>query len=285
VEVVRPSDARSFLELAGPLFAGDEARHNLILGIAGTLERRPEVWPVFHLWVVREGERIVAAALQTEPYNLVLADPETDEALDALMTAVRDDEAPIPGIVASVPHAEAAARAWSAGTGRAWDVTLRQGVFALTRALPVDRPPGRSRVATAADRSLLLEWLRAFAFEALPRPEEEQEHAEHMLDTRFTGEDAAMWLWERDGEPVSLAAYSGPTLSGTRVGPVYTPPEHRRRGYASALVAELSAFLLGRGHRACFLYTDLANPTSNAIYERIGYERVAEAAEIRFREP
>jgi predicted GNAT family acetyltransferase len=94
-----------------------------------------------------------------------------------------------------------------------------------------------------------------------------------------------MWLWERDGEPVSLAGYTGPTLTGTRVGPVFTPAEHRRHGYASALVAELSAFLLDRGHRACFLYTDLANPTSNAIYERIGYERVAEAAEIRFRDP
>jgi hypothetical protein len=136
-----------------------------------------------------------------------------------------------------------------------------------------------------ADRPLLLEWLRAFTFEAIPRPEEDIERMEHLLDTRFIGEDAAMWLWERDGEPVSLAGYTGPTLTGTRVGPVYTPPEHRRRGYASALVAELSGFLLGRGHRACFLYTDLANPTSNAIYERIGYERVAEAAEIRFRDP
>jgi predicted GNAT family acetyltransferase len=233
---------------------------------------------------VREGERILAAALQTEPYNLVLADPETGEALDALMAAVRNDGAPIPGIVANVPHAEAAARAWSAGTGTEWDVTLRQGVFALTRVAPVDRPPGRSRVATQADRSLLLEWLRAFTFEALPRPEEDLERMDHMLDTRFTGEDAALWLWERDDEPVSLAGYSGPTLTGIRVGPVYTPPQHRRRGYASALVAELSGFLLGRGHRACFLFTNLANPTSNAVYERIGYERVAEAAEIRFRD-
>jgi predicted GNAT family acetyltransferase len=164
-------------------------------------------------------------------------------------------------------------------------VTLRQGVFRLTRVLPVDRPPGGPRAATRADRPLLLAWLRAFALEALPRPDEDIERIEHTLDTRFTGEDAALWLWERDDEPVSLAAYSGPTLTGIRIGPVFTPVEHRRRGYASALVGELSGFLLERGHRACFLYTDLANPTANAIYERIGYERVAEALEIRFRDP
>ena len=94
-------------------------------------------------------------------------------------------------------------------------------------------------------------------------------------------------LWEVDGASVSLAGWGGPTPNGIRVGPVYTPPELRGRGYATALTAEVSQRLLdGRlfvgGRRFCFLYTDLANPTSNAIYERIGYERIAEAAEIVF---
>jgi predicted GNAT family acetyltransferase len=64
---------------------------------------------------------------------------------------------------------------------------------------------------------------------------------------------------------------------------VYTPPGRRGRGYATALVAALSAELLAAGRRFCFLYTDLANPTSNRIYQRIGYERVCDSAEIRFR--
>jgi predicted GNAT family acetyltransferase len=81
---------------------------------------------------------------------------------------------------------------------------------------------------------------------------------------------------------VSLAGFSGPTTTGIRIGPVYTPREHRGRGYATALVAELSTAMLARGYRACFLYTDLSNPISNAIYERIGYQRVADAVEIRF---
>jgi predicted GNAT family acetyltransferase len=82
-----------------------------------------------------------------------------------------------------------------------------------------------------------------------------------------------------------MTGYGGPTPGGIRIGPVYTPPEHRRRGYATILVAELSRWLLGRGHRACFLYTDLANPTSNSIYGKIGYRRVCDSAEVWFAQP
>ncbi len=106
---------------------------------------------------------------------------------------------------------------------------------------------------------------------------------ERTLESRFGIESAGFWLWEDGGQPVSLAGFSGPTPTGIRIGPVYTPPELRRRGYATTLVADLSAWLLERGHRACFLYTDLANPTSNRIYVEIGYERVCDAMEFVFR--
>jgi predicted GNAT family acetyltransferase len=284
MEVIRPPDAQAFLELARELLERDEARHNLLLGIAGALVRDPDAFPVVHLWVVQDRGRRVAAALQTEPHNLVLADPESDEALDALLRAVHEDRAPIPGILASVPFAEAAARRWGSLAGLDWETQLRQGVFALTAVHEVPRPSGRARPATPDDRDLLVAWLTTFALEALPRPDEEIARIETTIDGRLGEPTAELWLWEVDDEPVSLASSWGPTLTGIRVGPVYTPPEHRRRGYATALVADLSRFLLGRGYRVCFLLTDLSNPTSNAIYERIGYERVAEAAEIRFRD-
>jgi hypothetical protein len=156
-------------------------------------------------------------------------------------------------------------------------------VFALTSVRDVPRPAGQARTAGQDDRGLLLDWLTAFALEALSRPDDEIERTKRTLDRRISGADGGIWLWDVGGTSVSLAGFPGPALAGARVGPVYTPPEHRRRGYATALVADLSRFLLGQGHRACFLYTDLSNPTSNAIYERIGYERVAEAAEISFR--
>jgi predicted GNAT family acetyltransferase len=108
-----------------------------------------------------------------------------------------------------------------------------------------------------------------------------------MIDHRLASNVSGIMLWEDEGEPVSFAGWGGRTPNGIRVGPVYTPPELRGRGYATALTAELSQRLLdGRlfdgGRQFCFLYTDLANPTSNAIYERIGYRRVAESAEVLF---
>ena len=89
-------------------------------------------------------------------------------------------------------------------------------------------------------------------------------------------------LWEDGGEAVSVSGWGGPTPNGIRIGPVYTPPALRGRGYATALVAELSQALLDEGRSFCFLFTDLANPTSNAIYERIGYVRVCESAMVAF---
>jgi GNAT superfamily N-acetyltransferase len=282
VETVRPADARAFLELAGPLLAGDpivEARNNLILGIAGTLIDRPETYPTSHLWIVLDGGP-VAAALVTPPFNLVLADPVNDDALGALLDAVREDGAPVPGIVGNVPHVHAAVEAWVAATGTRARPVRSQGVHALTRVHELPRAPGRSRAATRADRDLLVSWFVAFNAEALPEQGLDPETLRRMVDSRLTSEDAGLWFWE-ERKPVSLAGYGGRTPSGVRVGPVYTPPEHRRRGYATSLVAELSVWLLRR-HRACFLHTDLANATSNRIYAGIGYERVCDSVEFRF---
>jgi hypothetical protein len=155
-------------------------------------------------------------------------------------------------------------------------------VYALRAVEPVTRAPGGARTATREDRALLLAWLHAFADEATAGPAGEPGLLERMLDARLGADDAGYWLWEDDGAPVSMTGYGGPTPGGIRVGPVYTPPEHRRHGYATTLVAELSRWLLGRGHRACYLYTDLSNPTSNAIYGTIGYRRVCDSADVRF---
>jgi uncharacterized protein len=285
MHVVRPSDPRAFVEAARPLLAADppaEARHNLILGLAGTLADDPKVYPTHHLWVVLDGDRPVAAALMTPPYNLVLAEPSGEEALDALLGAVRADEAPVPGIVGNLPHVRTAAERWAAASGVTERVVQSQGVYALTRMLDVRRPAqGAPRAASAADRELLLRWLTDFAAEALPTSED-AERIERSIDARVAGAHTGLWFWTVEDEPVSLAGWSGRTPSGIRVGPVYTPTEHRRRGYATNLVAELSRQLLSQGYRACFLYTDLANPTSNRIYGDIGYERVADSVEYRF---
>jgi len=93
--------------------------------------------------------------------------------------------------------------------------------------------------------------------------------------------DGGFWLWE-SAAVVSMTGASPAPPDGARIGPVYTPPALRGHGYATALVAHASAHALTHGRTRCYLHTDLANPTSNAIYQRIGYEWVCEATEIRF---
>lgn len=280
MHVQRIDDPAAFLDAAAPRLLADEARHNLMLGLAGTLRDHPSVYPEYRLWLVREGGEVVGAALRTPPFNIVVAQPEHEFVLHALAEAI-DDE--LPGVVGALPEAEVFARAWSAKTGCAANRTMSTAIFALERVRPVAGVAGAMRSAVNEDRPLLLAWMRAFGDEALPEGEARGEVESH-VDHRLHAEGAGLVLWE-DGGPVSFAGYGGSTPNGIRIGPVYTPPPFRGRGYASALVADLSTALLAEERSFCFLYTDLANPTSNRIYERIGYERVGESAEIAFERP
>jgi predicted GNAT family acetyltransferase len=285
VDVDRFEDAGDFLALAEPLLLADEARHNLVLGIAGTIRDSPELYPERRLWLVRENGRPVAAALRTPPYNLILARPESDEALAVLADGVAGED--LPGVVGAVPEAHAFADLWAPRAGVTARVGMRQGVYALERLESLQPVSGAARPATTADREIALRWWIAFADEVLHEGGPGRDRAEATLDHRLSSAGSGIVLWEDAGAPVSLAGWGGATPNGIRVGPVYTPPELRGRGYATALTAELSRRLLagelGPGNRRfCFLYTDLANPTSNAIYERIGYRKVAESAEIVF---
>jgi uncharacterized protein len=272
-------DPAEFLEVAAPLLLADEPRHNLILGIAGTLRDHPDVYPEHRLWLVETGGAAVAAALRTPPHGVVLARPSADGALAALAAEICDE---LPGVVGAVPEAQEFATAWSSRTGSQARVRTRQGIYALTEARPPTGVLGRARAAEWDDRDLVLRWWRAFAVEALHDADPDMGRIASNIDHRLSVSGWGLALWEAEGEPVSVAGFGGATPSGIRIGPVYTPPELRGHGYASALVAAVSTERLAAGRRFCFLYTDLANPISNRIYERIGYEWVCEAAEIVF---
>jgi predicted GNAT family acetyltransferase len=156
---------------------------------------------------------------------------------------------------------------------------MRQRIYRLDEVPRVPDVPGHVRAATEKDRGLLVQWLGEFVAEALTG--DTPFGVEDTVNRRLGSTDAGLALWV-DDEPVALAGHSGPTPTGIRIGPVYTPPSLRRRGYASACVAALSRELLQGGRRTCFLFTDLSNPTSNSVYTRIGYRPVCEMLEVRF---
>jgi predicted GNAT family acetyltransferase len=279
MRVTTPEPAE-FERRATELLCADEARHNLILGLLDALRRHPTLYPDHALWLAEDDDGAVAgAALRTRPLRLVLAQPRRPEALDALAAAIDED---LPGVVGAVPEVERFARAWAERRSVAASVSMAQGVYALDRVVPPPAPGGGARAATEADRPLLLDWMRAFTREALGEREPDEERLAQLVDHRLAADEAGFVLWQTDA-PVSLAGYGGLTPTGARIGPVYTPPEQRGRGYGAAVTAAVSAERLAAGRRFCFLYTDLANPTSNSIYARIGYRRVCDSLELDFR--
>ena len=184
-------------------------------------------------------------------------------------------------MVGAVPEIDPFASALAERYDAALETRFEQGVYALHTVIPARKTRGSMRPAEHADRALVLEWVEAFSTEVLheSRPGDGG-RLERNVDARLAGGDAGFALWEANGRPVSLVGFGGPTPNGIRIGPVYTPPEQRGHGYGSALTAGVSAQQLTQGRRFCFLYTDLGNPTSNAIYVRIGYERVCDSREL-----
>jgi hypothetical protein len=266
-----------FLEAAGTFLGAREAEHNLILGVADSAGRSPDFFdgPPY-LAVVRDDTEVVAAALCTPPYNLVLSEVDDPQAVDLLVDDLSATS--LPGVVGPPAAARSFAERWVARNGGSWQVRMEERIYAMQRILPPRLTEGRMREADASDQPLMESWLDSFAREAMPT--EATGQIRRTLQEWRRG-NRRFWLWEA-GEPVSLVGAGARTPHGVRIGPVYTPPERRGRGYASALTAGVSALYLAEGRRFCFLYTDLANPTSNRIYQAIGYEPVTDALMVAF---
>jgi predicted GNAT family acetyltransferase len=277
MQLTRYDAIEPFYARAEPFLLAHEAEHNLPLGICSTLLTQPDTYaqPPYLALVEQEGD-VVAAAIRTPPFNLVLsliAGERRDEELTLLVDNLRTVDPDLPGVLGPSVVSRAFAERWQTATGQPYRPGMRQRIYRLTAVQPPVGVPGHARPATDADRPLLEAWMAAFGAETgvdgdLRDPRE-------WAARTLTSPDRDVLLWE-DVEPVSLACSSASTPNGKRIGPVYTPPEARGRGYASACTAAVSQLQLDRGRRFCFLFTDLANATSNHIYQTIGYAPVSD---------
>jgi predicted GNAT family acetyltransferase len=280
MRVERFETAQAFLDAAGDFLVEREAEHNLLFGICANLRADPG-FPTAppYLAAVSDGGRVVAAAVMTPPWNIVLSCAEDPDAFAALAADLDAAGVSVPGTTSAVDPAQRFARLWCGSHGLTSRLAMAERIYRLERVIAPVGVPGKARVATEADRELLVAWVDAFIAEALePRSPEE---ASVLVDRSFRSGSRTWYVWEDDG-PVSVAAAGGPTPNGIRIGPVYTPPELRRRGYASAVTAHASQAELDKGRRFIFLFTNLSNPTSNKIYQEIGYEPVIDVDQLAF---
>ncbi|WP_435742474.1 GNAT family N-acetyltransferase [Nocardioides sp. SYSU DS0663] len=243
--------------------------------------------PDHHRWwaTVRDASGgLVGAAMRTAPFppQPLYVLPMPDEAARRLARLLHDRGEQVGGVNGALPAARVVAEEAAALSGGSARVEEHLRLWEATTVVPHDAP-GRLRRAVAADVPVCVRYANVFGLEAAEQGGREQAHGTPVETEASMGarvERGLVWLWESPaGEVVHLTAHSRPAYGVVRVGPVYTPREHRGRGYASAAVAQVTARLLAAGERAC-LFTDQANPTSNKIYAAVGYRPVGDTVSM-----
>jgi GNAT superfamily N-acetyltransferase len=276
-----------FLSVTAQTFEREEVANNLIYGIARWVAAFPErnATPPY-LATVQDGEELICAAVMTPPQRLLLyTEAPTAATLAATLAAtfellienLRQNNWPVSGVRARSQAAQQFAEHWCQETGETHSLDGQLRVFELRTVDWPPLPPGRARPAVEVDDSLIWRWYCDFTHEALPH----QSTLPTLEGVQHSISEGSIYVWDNDG-PVSCAVQGRRLPHGSSVGPVYTPPDQRGHGYASACVAALSQAILDAGADYCTLFTNLANPTSNRIYQRLGYRPVCDFSEYRF---
>jgi predicted GNAT family acetyltransferase len=273
-------DPSQFLQVIYPALERDEAANQLMLGVAGqVLAQTSQTYsptPPFLGWVEDE-HGLIAAGLMTPPYPLILyCEPALQQpALEKMLAGIRLCQ--VPGVIGKNHIVEAFASLWQQQTGAIPQVTRRERVFKCTQVTWLPELTGKLRQAQPKDFDLVLEWAKAFDNEEM----QDEDGPAVEPNTRRQIAGGELYLWD-DGIPTAMALVTWPTHHGCSLTSVYTPPSLRGRGYASALVGNLSQLLLTNGCSYTHLMTNLANPISNHIYPKLGYRPVCDYETIRW---
>jgi hypothetical protein len=256
-------DASLFYDVVKDYLFSQTDRHSFLLRLTRHLITNPERYEQFYLAVVEKEENIIAVAIRTPPRRLLLSKIVDFAAVELLVQDLQHQQ--LPGVSGFLSEVQAFVEAWQNITGQLYTPGLQLKIHKLKQVQPIPTAQGYLRLAEDSDRQLLIPWVEAFAVEAGL----EQENTEAVVDNYLTQKYLYLWV---DNLPVSMAGGRLWMENKGWIGPVYTPPQYRKKGYASSCVAALSQSLLDEGCQDCYLFTDSSNPTSNRIYQAIGYQ-------------
>jgi uncharacterized protein len=269
------TDLQTFYDHVSPYLQQREAEHNMLLSHMGDLLRQPsDISAQSYMGTVEtETGEIVAVAFYGGQ-RLILSYPaEGYEAASAMLLNDAASRTIEHALMPSALDMDVPAL-WLACTERRLIPDMPMRAYRLT-AVIAPQSNGTMRHATPEDE-FVLDWTVRFHIDTFGETEPDRE-ALRLSNKRFnSGGPYELVLWEVNGMPVAMAATIGLSPTGMRIGMVYTPPEHRGHGYASALVAALSQSILDSGLQFATLNTDIHNPTSNKIYQAIGYVPVCD---------
>ncbi len=277
------NNINNFLDTTREILLASEAENGLMLGIAELLKADPNYYGTKPLLAtVSSSSGIELVVMMTPPFKIqiIACGNNSLEAVETLTKNIGNSNWYVPGVIAEKNIAETFAKNYCEKTGRKLKIVMSMRIFKLTEVAKRDYPEGNFRVATMDDFDLCLDWTKKFMIDCFGENSnntpDDSNHLEDKIKSGF------FYLWEKD-KPVSMAARTRPTPNSECVASVYTPPDERGKGYATAVVSELSKEILKSGKKFCTLFTDLANPTSNSIYQKIGYKPIADICDCMFK--
>ncbi len=274
------TDSLDEFERAAAELRADPVRQTVPLSVLENLRHaglsRYGAEPPLFGWHERDDGTVDGALLQTPPFPLLLAILPPGS-VPGLLAALADKRGLPTAVNLGTTDEVGFLADWIAVTGGTGKATNRSRLYVLGELVPPDpAPDGIARAAGEPDVELLVDWYEAFGVEAeAAGPEDARRGVADRLS-----HDGQM-LWENDGQPVAMAGLSRIVAGVARVTGVYTPPAHRRHGYAAGVTAAISRAALAAGARSVVLFTDLANPTSNALYQRLGFRPVEDRVLLR----
>jgi len=275
MKVIRHQFVAEFRQKVDSFLLEDEITHNVILGITSRILHQGDKFDdIFVAHVEDEQGEIVAVMMRTVPFNPILSNIKNTDAIPLFVDALAEVYDTLPGVIGTPDECLKFATLWQEKMGQSFHIAMEQGIYRLETLIPPQNISGSGRQATLDDLDLLVDWAVAFANETGGNSHTFQDLKKsvlHKLENPIMGGFA---LWMDDGQPVSMASVTRESTNSGNVSYVFTPPEFRKHGYASAVTAYVTQNILSAGKKYASLYTDLSYATSNKIYQAIGYEHI-----------
>ncbi|PIP96050.1 MAG: hypothetical protein COW00_07145 [Bdellovibrio sp. CG12_big_fil_rev_8_21_14_0_65_39_13] len=254
-----------------------ESENNLILGLADAISNAKRPFDNTLFLSLTEGGQ----ALRSNDDRPLAITQMSSESIKELITYLHSLNTKLSGVVGPKESALIFAQEWTKQLGIGKTTAMEQGVYELTKVIPPLKQVGKLHQVQVKDQTIALQMIKGFVEECFPEDKQPEKTAQKSWEIQILNKSLFFWKDENE-QIVSMAGRSRESKNAACVSLVYTPPEKRGKGYASQVVAALSQQILDSGKSKCNLFTDLKNPTSNAIYQKIGYQWVSESRHINF---
>lgn len=281
-EVKFHANLSEFIQLCYPFLIKYEAENNLIFGILNRLKQNITYYgetPV--LLSISDEETMKLVSIRTPPYNQIISYTEDLDSISLLVNTLNENKMDIPGVLGFTKGVEKFVQLYAIKNQKTATLKMNQQIYCLDTVNPETFGSNSAEPATIEDLNLILRWIRAFMLEAAS---EASPQAVSQAQKGINGaiKHELIYVLRIKEKIVSMAGKWGETPNGRRIGGVYTPPDQRNKGYGTEVVAKVSQSVLDAEKQYCFLFTDLSNPVSNRMYQKIGYRPIIGVDEYKF---